>query len=443
MNRILCIMFISTIVLFMSCCKRSDSSSSNITSNIGNTTTNTNPTSSDVVSSSIESTTIPKPYIDGKKLVVFGDSITALGTWGKDAAEELNVYFYNAAMGGITSAQGIDRFNAVVKNSEADFVTICFGQNDLIMNTYNTPKVSLEDFRSNMTRLVEMTKEINATPILLTTNPLNPDLFWSAQGQKKENYTEVGGDPLAWLDEYNKVTREVAESTNTDLVDMRSKFSEKYYRNTLSDGIHLNARGNEIFKNALLEYFYSIYSNDPNAEKISNEDLNIYVEGNDEYSIISLNPNDWYTVDSSTIKGVIEENGSMSLYNTNGKWPDMQYSIPNPIVINYEKGLLYYEITIQNVDSSIILFFNGSTPSAYTNDEYVSINKLITDNYNSVGDIIGPVTLSGSIKLTDLNIPKNKLVDGNLILSGVKVFVAGSANQKVTISKLSVGLSNE
>ena len=44
----------------------------------------------------------PKPFINGKKLVVFGDSITALGSWGKATADELKMYFYNAAMGGIT-----------------------------------------------------------------------------------------------------------------------------------------------------------------------------------------------------------------------------------------------------------------------------------------------------------------------------------------------------
>ena len=74
--------------------------------------------------------TMEKPYIDGKKLVVFGDSITAIGSWGKSVATELNMYFYNAAMGGITSKQGIDRFKVFVKNSNADFVTICFPSSD-------------------------------------------------------------------------------------------------------------------------------------------------------------------------------------------------------------------------------------------------------------------------------------------------------------------------
>ena len=218
-----------------------------------------------------------RPFIDGKKLVLLGDSISAIGTWGKSVADELNMYFYNAAVGGITSTQGIVRFNSFVKNSEADFVTICFGQNDLIMNTYNTPKVSLDEFRENMKTMVNLVRGIGAVPILLTTNPLNPDIFWTAQGQNRENYKEVGYDPLAWLDQYNQVTREVAAEMECDLVDMRNEFSVKYYRSNLSDGIHLNASGNEIFKNALLRYFLTDYRKNPDAEKVTEPDPNIYV----------------------------------------------------------------------------------------------------------------------------------------------------------------------
>ena len=129
-----------------------------------------------------------RPYIDGKKLVVFGDSITALGTWGKTVAEELNMYFYNAAIGGITTSQGLNRFESNVRNSQADFVTILFGHNDLIMESKNNPRVSLKNFKANLIQIVNNVREIGAIPILLTTNPLNPDIFWTAQGQRKEDY---------------------------------------------------------------------------------------------------------------------------------------------------------------------------------------------------------------------------------------------------------------
>ena len=382
---------------------------------------------------------IVKPFIDGKKLVTFGDSITALGTWGKDVASELNMYYFNAAIGGITSAQGIDRFKAIVTGSNADFVTICFGQNDIIMNTYNTPRVTKEEFHDNLVLLVQMTRDINAIPILLTTNPLNPDIFWTAQGQDKENYKEVGYDPLAWLDEYNDVTRSVAIEMDCDFVDMRNEFSEKYYRNTLSDGIHLNARGNEIFKTALLNYFTNLYSNDPDGPKVSDEDLNIYVNTSIHTEIVSFNQDDWYTVDPNVLK-FESTDSAIKLYNTNGLWPEAHFTLQNPLVIDYNTGFIYFDIELENVNSSIILFINGSTPAAYQNNEYIVLNSHISDNCDAAGDIVGSGHFVGEIKLTDLYISKSLLNDGKLTISGIKVFVAGMSYQKVTINELSCAI---
>ena len=151
-----------------------------------------------------------KEYVDGKKLVVFGDSITALGSWGRTAADRLNMYFFNGAMGGITSEQGIARFPAYAAGRGADFITLLFGMNDLIMVSSGNPRVTPEQFGENLKTLVRMARDDGAEPILLTSNPLDPNKFWSAQGQSKAMYESVGGDPLAWLEVYNDVTRRVA-----------------------------------------------------------------------------------------------------------------------------------------------------------------------------------------------------------------------------------------
>ena len=437
MKKILMIILIlSFSLLFISCKKdkEDDDAKSDNSDNTEDTVIDPDSNGSD------EPTTNPKPFIDGKKLVVFGDSITAIGTWGKSVAEELNMYFYNAAMGGITSRQGLDRFEVFVRNSGADFVTILFGHNDLIMNTYNTPKVSLEEFEENLKELVKRTREIGATPILLTTNPLNPDIFWTAQGQDPKNYEEVGGDPLTWLDQYNEVTRKVATSTGCDLVDMRKGFSEKYYRNTLSDGIHLNARGNEIFKDLLIAYFLGKFDKDPNAERVKEEDLTITVTSTEHVSLISFDPARWYTLEPDNIK-MENVDDALKLYNTNGLWPDVQYNIPNPILIDYDKGVIHYEIEVRNVDTSIILFFNGSTASAYQNGEYVVLNSKISDSVNAAGDVVGPGVFTGDILIKDLGIAKTYIKDGMLLLSGIKVFVAGTKGQAVIIKELSFSLS--
>ena len=175
-------------------------------------------TSSDAEESSMNENT--KKVLDGSKLVVFGDSLTALGSWGETLADELNMYYFNGAMGGITSEEGIGRFGAFVANREPDFVTLCFGMNDLLMTAENTPKVSVGDFKRNMIKLVGMVREAGAEPVIVTTNPLVNEVFFASQGQNPDWYKSVG-TPLEWLDLYNEAAREAAAETGCLLAYVR------------------------------------------------------------------------------------------------------------------------------------------------------------------------------------------------------------------------------
>jgi len=377
------------------------------------------------------------PYIDGKKLVVFGDSITSFGTWGESTAKELNMYFYNAALGGITTEQGFNRFDTYVKKQNPDFVTILFGHNDLIMTEKNKPRVSIEKFKENLTEYVEMIRDIDAIPILLTNAPLNEDIFFDVQGQDENNYSDVG-TPLEWLDKYNEAIREVAKETSCDLVDNRITFSDKYYKKYLSDGIHLNSKGNEKFRENLVTYFKERYQNDPSYKMVSIEDTYLKIdENNKKYSIVSFKESDWFTVDNNLLK-FIEGDSNISLYNTNGLWPEAHYVPVAPIIISYNDGYLSYDIETKNVTTSLIIFFDGATPSGYSDNKYIVINNYITTNTNEALDIKENQHHVGEIKLTDLNINKDLIKDGKIVVSGLKVFVAGTKNQKVIISDLSL-----
>lgn len=188
-----------------------------------------------------------KKVLDGSKLVVFGDSLTALGSWGETLADGLNMYYFNGAMGGITSEEGIGRFGAFVANREPDFVTLCFGMNDLLMTAESTPKVSVVDFRSNMIKLVGMVRDAGAEPVIVTTNPLVNEVFFASQGQNPDWYRDVG-TPLEWLDRYNEAAREAAAETGCLLADVR-KACEGLDPKEIDapDGIHLGEKGNGIF----------------------------------------------------------------------------------------------------------------------------------------------------------------------------------------------------
>ena len=383
------------------------------------------------------------PYIDGKKLVVFGDSITALGSWGREAADKLNMYFFNGAMGGITSAQGIVRFPAYVAARDADYVTLLFGMNDMIMVTAGNPRVTPEQFEENMKTLVQMVRDCGAEPILLTANPLDPNKFWAAQGQSKSMYASVGGDPLAWEEVYNDVTRKVAADTGAYLIDMFAACEGVNYNTLLSDGIHLAARGNAIFTQALVEWFETNYEHDPQAEKVTETQTYSYITAeNPKADLVSMKPEDWYTLDPSLLT-VRYSGKALRLTNTNGLWPYAECLPASPVSIPVQDGYLYYDISTGGVSASIIIFFDGSTPSAYTEGTYVSINAKIGAECNEVGDIKPNQKLTGKIALSSLGIPAQNIKDGSVLITGVKVFVAGTAYQPVTIRELAVGIETE
>ena len=400
------------------------------------------PQSAEETLQSEESEPAPEPankYTDGKKLVVFGDSITALGSWGRTAAENLNMYFFNGAMGGITSEQGIARFPAYVAGRDADFVTLLFGMNDLIMVTAGKPRVTPEQFEENMKTLVQMVRDCGAEPVLLTANPLDPNRFWAAQGQSQSMYASVGGDPLAWLEVYNDVTRKVAQETGAYLVDMYKACEGVPYTELLYDGIHLSSKGNKIFAETLSAWFESNFGRDPDAEKVTEDGGYTEVSADSgRVSICSGDPAGWYTIDPKLLK-IEYSDGAIRMANTNGQWPYAESLPAAPVSVSVEDGYLYYDFSTVGVSASIILFFGGSTPSAYTEGTYVSINGYLGAKCNEVGDIMPGQNLKGRKKLSELGIPAQNIKEGRVLITGVKVFVAGAANKPVILRELSVG----
>ncbi len=130
--------------------------------------------------------------LDGAKLLTYGDSLTAFGTWPLTVAENCNMYLFNGATGGINTKEAIDRFDRYVANRDPDFVTLCFGMNDLLMQAKNAPQVTPDKFKENMKTMCDMIVELEATPILMTSSYMNEDVFFASQGQNRANYADVG-----------------------------------------------------------------------------------------------------------------------------------------------------------------------------------------------------------------------------------------------------------
>lgn len=378
-----------------------------------------------------------KKVLDGSNLVVFGDSLTALGSWGEALADELNMYYFNGAMGGITSEEGINRFGAFVSNREPDFVTLCFGMNDLLMTAENTPKVSVDSFRKNMIRLVGMVRDAGAEPIIVTTNPLVNEVFFASQGQNPDWYKNVG-TPLEWLDKYNEAAREAAAETGCLLADVR-KACEGLDPKEIDapDGIHLGEKGNGIFAETVRACLEENFERDKTVPPV---ERNVYTEvKSGSASVISFDGNDWYTPKSGEMKFVTKD-GVLKISNTTGLWPDGQYVPSVPVAIDPSKGSLHVKMSTSGAGSSVLLFFGFATPSAYTEGKYIAINEYLgVDRDGYTGDIKPYQSCDISIPLSSLKLSEDcYTADGLLVFSGVKLFVAGAANQPVTVEALEV-----
>lgn len=387
---------------------------------------------SDTVSE--ESGVFTPAVLDNAMLVVFGDSITALGSWGKTVAENCNMRFFNGAKGGITSAEGLARFDTFVASRNPDYVTLCFGMNDLLMVSTNTPKVTPEQFKINMTKLVEKTVEIGAVPILLTTNSIDYAKFYSAQGQTEAMYG--GRDIKEWVNTYNEMTREVAAETGYPLIDLFAECS-KYPETQVvcSDGIHLGDLGNRIFTEQISSYLLENFPTDPDAPKV-NYDNSVTLSAGESASLVSFEKDMWY-VEGSTI--TITGGDKLVMKNTDGLWPDAQYSLTEGVKVPVADTVLTVRVSTANVNTSILLFLDGAYPHAYSEGQYVIINPFLncdTDSYT--GDITANQTIDVDIPLSSLNISSSCIRDGYVVFSGVKIYVAGTAYQAVTVEEMSV-----
>lgn len=378
--------------------------------------------------------------LDGATLVALGDSLTAMGTWSKTVAEEMNMVLVNAGIGGDTSADALARFERDVVNKHPDFVLIGLGTNDFVREGQgNTaPKVSLDAFRANMQTMIDGVKALDAVPILITAPYVREGAYGPAS-----NYDNAGGLNPA-LDAYIEAVRDLAKKNGIGLIDIHKLCDDYPLEEFLvADGVHLAATGNRVYADAIEEYLTANFRSDPDAPRVEQPEPPTAEEGYWTKDFISFRAEDWLILKQDTIV-ITEGEGTIAFANTTGLWPEAHYSpsIDQTIAVPVENSYLTIDFTTEAA-ANLVLYFNGSTPTVAYDQNFVGLVPLLKAEDPSlkteeVGDLSPNQTIHCTLKLADF-VPRGAIsADGTVLLSGLKLYVVGEAGKKITFREMSV-----
>ena len=339
------------------------------------------------------------------------------------------MYLVNSGIGGNNTSHGMARFQRDVLAHDPDFVTLCFGTNDFNRQKTGQPQVTPEEYRTNLTYFITELKKIGAVPILVTS-PIIQE-FACGGGD-----LYPGGTVNTGLDVYVNVVRELAAEYNVPLVDVHAMMDESYTADQVlvSDGVHLTELGNKVFTDGLVEYFRANYKNDPDAPRVEYPQPPEMEEPPFTASIIPFEPEKWREIYPDTVVMTKEKSGAISFANTTGEWPEAHYapSMDQALPVPVRGSTLTVDIKLEAA-MNIMLYLNGANPTTGYDGDYIRLNPILKAKIPSLrmtgDDILGGQHIKCTLQLED---------EGNVVFSGVKLYVVGQAGKKITINKLEV-----
>lgn len=259
---------------------------------------------------------LQKAYEERPTIIFLGDSCTQWGSYPRYLIDIMSVKYPNKEIshskfgtGGWSSYQGLQLLKRDIVNIQPKIITILYGWNDywlgfgiedkdaalltpsflsrfqdsrfiqLIIKTQvvilqrkkkiekRTVRVSPEDFRDNLQKIVNLARDNGITPILLTS----PTLY--RKGEKGRYYDkralENPADVIPLHQKYVSIVRDVASKEKAILCDLAKEFDtlskegtiKKYFR---ENGIHLTREGNL----KIVEFLYDCFKKNNILEEI-------------------------------------------------------------------------------------------------------------------------------------------------------------------------------
>lgn len=190
----------------------------------------------------------------GEKIAFMGDSITQAGARpngylrlvisGLEAAG-VKTEAIPAGISGHKSNQMLKRLDKDVLSKKPDWMTLSCGVNDV---WHGVRGVNLEDYKVNITKIVEQCEAAKVKVMILTSTMIRED------AGNKENQK---------LDTYNAFLKELAKEKKLLLADLNADMKaavaaaedKKKGKLLTSDGVHMNPDGNKMMATGVLKAF--------------------------------------------------------------------------------------------------------------------------------------------------------------------------------------------
>ncbi|MEY4938368.1 MAG: hypothetical protein RIQ93_103 [Verrucomicrobiota bacterium] len=207
-------------------------------------------------------------------IVTFGDSVTArrapTTVYSTILANELTfeareVTVINAGIGGNTTKNATARFEKDVLSAKPDVVVLMFGINDSAMDVWKNPaptgpRVSLPDYRQNLTDMVQQLKQRHCRVVLMTPNPI----YWAERTRERYAKPPYVGEDVdgfnLFLRDYAEAVREIAQAEKVGLVDVYAAFKaaesvgNRRPGALARDGMHPDDEGHRIMAELLITH---------------------------------------------------------------------------------------------------------------------------------------------------------------------------------------------
>lgn len=196
-------------------------------------------------------------------IICFGDSVI-FGTGaanrnsgcGRILRSLIDVPVLIKGINNATTREGLKRIKQdVLGKTSYSYVIILFGNNDCGLIDIDKPCVDIEEYKNNITEMINLIKKDNKIPLISNLQPITNEGFLKGFPKMKDFLKSIKS-PYEWHKKYSDSVGEIAQSTNIRLIDINTSLSNFQSGVLSSDGLHPNNLGHKIiaeeFKKALL-----------------------------------------------------------------------------------------------------------------------------------------------------------------------------------------------